>query len=280
MFETSLLSIAGVIVFVFLAGIRVVNQTCRAVVETFGKFSYYCEPGFHWIVPVFQSMITVNVTEMMSSIEPQEIITKDNLNARVDLVIYYKIKPSDKDVKSSLYNVNDYESQIIMLARTTARNVIGSMMFKDVNSKRQALNKLLADTLDKETNSWGIEVVRVELKEITPPEDVQETMNKVLKANNEKESAVDFATARETEADGIKRAKIKEAEGLGQGKIIVAKAQAEAIKLVNLSANKYFKGNAQKLKSLEVSQEALKNNSKIVLGADGKSVLKLFDLGK
>jgi regulator of protease activity HflC (stomatin/prohibitin superfamily) len=225
-------------------------------------------------------MRKVNITEKMADIEPQEVITKDNLNAKVDLVVYYKVRPTEVDIKKALYAVNNFEYQIVTLARTTARNVIGGMVFKDVNSKRKELNTRLAEVLAKETSNWGVEVVRVELMEILPPNDVQETMNKVIKAENEKDAAIDFATARETEADGIKRANIKEAEGIAQGRLIVADAKAKAIKLVNESARKYFKGNAQSLKQLEVAETALKDNSKIVLGNDSKSVLKLFDIGK
>jgi regulator of protease activity HflC (stomatin/prohibitin superfamily) len=279
---TSVVFIAIAILFVLfiLAGIRIIRPTQRGAIETLGKYTGFVEPGFNWIVPIFQHMKTVNITEKMAKIEPQEVITKDNLNAKVDLVVYYKVCPTEADIKKSLYAVNNYEYQIITLARTTARNVIGGMVFKDVNSKRKELNSKLAEVLEKETLDWGVEVVRVELMEILPPNDVQETMNKVIKAENEKDAAIDFATARETEADGIKRANIKEAEGIAQGRLIVADAKAKAIKLVNESARKYFKGNAQNLKQLEVAEVALKDNSKIVLGNDSKSVLKLFDIGK
>lgn len=270
--------IFSLIILFFLCGIRIVRPTQRAVVETLGKYAYYGNPGFNWIVPIFQSMKIVNVTEKMAKIEPQEVITKDNLNAKVDLVVYYKIIPTENGVKAALYNVNNFEWQIVTLARTTARNVIGGMPFRDVNSKRKTLNEELAKVLENETKNWGVQIVRVELMEINPPTDVQETMNKVIKAENEKDAAIDFATARETEADGIKRANIKEAEGIAQGRLIVADAKAKAIKVVNESANKYFKGNAQNLKQLEVAEVSLKDNAKIILGNNSKDVLKLFDI--
>lgn len=276
----TLLIVLAIIVLFLLSGIRIVRPTQRGAIETLGKYSSFASPGFNYIVPIFQKMIVVNTTEKMAKIEPQEVITKDNLNAKVDLVVYYKVRPEEKEVCKSLYNVNNFEWQIITLARTTARNVIGGMPFRDVNSKRKELNVKLQEVLEKETNNWGVEIVRVELMEINPPTDVQETMNKVIKAENEKDAAIDFATARETEADGIKRANIKEAEGIAQGRLIVADAKAKAIKLVNESAEKYFKGNAQQLKQLEVTETALKDNTKIVLGNDSKGILKLFDIGK
>ena len=269
-----------VAVLALFSGIRIVRPTEKAVIETMGKYSRISNAGFNWIIPILQRMIIVNTTEKMAKIEPQEVITKDNLNAKVDLVVYYKVKPSESDIKASLYNVNNFEYQIITLARTTARNVIGGMPFRDVNSKRKELNVKLAEVLEEETTNWGVEIVRVELMEINPPSDVQETMNKVIKAENEKDAAIDFATARETEADGIKRANIKEAEGIAQGRVIVAAAKAEAIKLVNESAQKYFKGEAKALKQLEVTETVMKDNAKIVLGGDSNGVLKLFNIDK
>ena len=116
-----------------------------------------------------------------------------------------------------------------------------------------------------ETKGWGIEIVRTELKQIDPPRDVQETMNKVVKAENEKIAAIDSATAAETVADGVKRAKIKEAEGYKQSKILHAEGEAEAIKLVNEAADEFFVGNAQLLRKLEALEAALGNNAKIVI---------------
>ncbi|MCK5587036.1 hypothetical protein KAJ02_13265 [Candidatus Bipolaricaulota bacterium] len=103
---------------------------------------------------------------------------------------------------------------MVNLARTTLRNIIGTMTLKSANSERDRINNELLSTLSKETHSWGMEIVRTELKEIDPPKDVQETMNKVVKAENEKIAALDFANAVEREADGQKRAEIKKAEGV------------------------------------------------------------------
>jgi regulator of protease activity HflC (stomatin/prohibitin superfamily) len=114
--------------------------------------------------------------------------------------------------------------------------------------------------------------VRTELKEIDPPKDVQETMNKVVKAENEKIAAVDFATATETAADGQRRAQIKNAEGFRQAKILEAEGQAEAIRLVNEAAEKYFVGNAQVLRKLEAVENALQSNSKIVVPANAELI--------
>jgi regulator of protease activity HflC (stomatin/prohibitin superfamily) len=253
------------IVIVFLAGIRIVRPTSRGLVETMGKYTKYAEPGFHWVIPAIQRLYVVNVTEQMFSAEPQVIITNDNLNATVDAQVYFKIRADEENVKSSQYNVANYKYQIINLARTTLRNIIGTLTLKSANSERGKINTDLHQTLEAETRSWGVEIVRTELKEIDPPKDVQETMNKVVKAENEKVAAVDFATAAETTADGIKRSEIKKAEGIKQANILTAEGEAQAIRLVNEAAEKYFIGNAQLLRKLQATEIALKNNAKIVI---------------
>ena len=252
-------------IVIFLMGIRIVRPTHRGLIERFGKYNRFANPGFHWIMPIIEEMYFVNTTEQMVNAEPQEIITNDNLNARVDAQVYFRVKPDEESVKCSQYNVNKYEWQIVNLARTTLRNIIGTLTLKSANSERGKINADLHRTLMEETQSWGIDIVRTELKEIDPPKDVQETMNKVVKAENEKIAAIDFATARETVADGEKRAKIKEAEGYKQSKILHAEGDAGAIKLVNEAADKYFTGNAQLLRKLEALEKALSENAKIVV---------------
>lgn len=255
----------GAFLLLFFIGIRIVRPTSRGLIERLGKYHAFAEPGFHWIIPFIDRMYEVNVTEQMVDAEPQEIITNDNLNARVDAQVYFRVLDAEENVKNSVYNVNNYRWQIVNLARTTLRNIIGTMTLKSANSERGKINAELHRTLSEETNSWGIVIVRTELKEIDPPKDVQETMNKVVKAENEKIAAVDYATAAETTADGVKRAKIKEAEGYKQAKILHAEGEAEAIKLVNEAADKYFVGNAQLLRKLETVETSLKENSKVVI---------------
>lgn len=261
-----------IIIIIFFAGIRIVRPTSRGLIETLGKYTKYAEPGFHWIIPLVQMLVLVNITEQMFNAEPQVIITNDNLNATVDAQIYFRVKMDEESVKASVYNVNNYKLQIVNLARTTLRNIIGTLTLKSANSERGRINTDLHTTLMEETSKWGIDVVRTELKEIDPPKDVQETMNKVVKAENEKIAAIDFATAAETNADGIKRAEIKKAEGIRQGKILEAEGEAQAIKLVNESADMYFKGNAQLLRKLQATEKALEKNAKIVVPSNSELV--------
>jgi regulator of protease activity HflC (stomatin/prohibitin superfamily) len=182
------------------------------------------------------------------------------------------------NVKNSVYNVNNYQWQIVNLARTTLRNIIGTLTLKSANSERGKINSELHKTLMNETASWGIDIVRTELKEIDPPKDVQETMNKVVKAENEKIAAIDYATATETAADGQKRAEIKKAEGIKQARILQAEGEAEAIKLVNEAAEKFFVGNAQVLRKLEAVEKSISNNAKIVVPSNTELVNVIGEL--
>lgn len=273
------LALVGLIVggifllIIFFTGFRVVRPYEKGLVERFGKYNRLADAGLNFLIPLgIEKMYLVNLTEKMVNAEQQEIITKDKLNAVVDAQVYFKVKNDEQSIKDSQYNVYNYEYQIVNLARTTLRNIIGTMDLNDANSGRNKINDDLMTTLKKETASWGIDVVRTELKEINPPKDVQNTMNKVVIAQNEKQSAIDFATAKETEADGVRRAKIKESEGQqayltniaeGEKQAIIKKAegQQKAFQLINES----FTGNAQILRKLEVAENSLKNNSKYIV---------------
>jgi len=270
--------IVAIAVFIFLLGIRIVRPTHRGLIERLGRYNRFAKPGFSWIIPAIETMRQINITEMMVDAAPQEIITNDNLNARVDAQVYFRVKEDEANVKASQYNVNNFQWQIVNLARTTLRNIIGTLTLKSANSERGKINEELLKTLSTETARWGIDIVRTELKEIDPPKDVQETMNKVVKAENEKIAAIDFATARETVADGERRAEIKKAEGVRQAKILEAQGEAEAIRLVNEAAEKFFVGNAQILRRIQALETALSSNAKIVVPTDKDLVNVIGDM--
>ena len=274
------IAVIVVVVLVILGmGIRIVRPTSRALVERLGKYNRYAEPGFHIIIPIVERMFVIDVREALVEAQQQVIITNDNLNAKVDAQVYLKVKADEEDVKASQYNVANYEWQVVNLARTTLRNIIGTLSLKSANSERGTINDALRKTLVVETASWGIEILRTELKEIDPPHDVQETMNKVVKAENEKIAAIDFATATETQADGARRAEIKKADGIRQAKILEAEGEAQAIKLVNEAADKYFVGNAQMLRKLEAVETSLRQNAKIIVPSDSELVNVIGELG-
>ena len=272
------------VVVILASSIKIVRPTERGLIERFGKYNRFGNPGLNIIFPFgIEKLIMVNITEMMVSSEKREIITADSLNAIVDSNVYFKVKFDEESVKASVYNVFSYQTQIVALAKTTLRNIIGTMTLREANSDRNKINQSLYDQLSKETKNWGIEIVRTELKEINPPDEVQKVMNSVVVANNQKVAAQDFATATETKADGERRAAIKVAEGQRQAIILTAEAQkqakvltaegeATAIKLVNEAAEKYFVGNAQLLRKLEAVETSLKSGSKVVLPSDGKLI--------
>jgi len=274
--------IVGIVAAYLITGIKIIRPVDRLVVETLGKFTRIQKSGITIVLPYIQKAIRVNITERMIDVQRQEVITKDNLNCIVDAQIYFKVGTADEEVKASQYRTFNFERQIVQLAKTTLRNVIGDNLFRDVNSNRAKLNLDIYQIMENQTKEWGVRIVRVELKEVEPPKDVQETMNMVIKAENEKQSAIDFANAVETKADGDRRASIQEAEGIKQSSILKAEGEAEAIikvaearakeiEVVNQAAEKYFVGNAQELKRLEVTQASLQENSKVILTEKGIS---------
>jgi regulator of protease activity HflC (stomatin/prohibitin superfamily) len=275
--------VAILVIILLTQSIHTVRPTSRGLIERFGRYNRFANPGIVFLIPFIEHLVRVNTTENMIDAGLQEIITSDSLNAQVDAQVYFKVRSDEESVKASQYSVFNYMRQIVALARTTLRNIIGTMTLKDANSERGKINSALYNNLATETKSWGLEIVRTELKEINPPADVQETMNKVVKASNERVAAIDFATARETQADGERRAAIKvaegqrqaailQAEGQNQAKVLVAAGEAQAIKLVNESADLYFKGNAQLLRKLQAVEVSLANNSKIVVPTDSSLV--------
>lgn len=270
-----MLVIISVIILIFIGGIRIINPTERGVILLLGKYQRFAKEGFNWIIPVFNTVRQINITQEMVNIDQQEIITSDNLNARTSLVVFYKINEDEESVKKALFKVSNVRSQIVTLAQTTARNVMGQFSFTKVNSERNELNKKIFDSISIEASSkYGVSIVKVELKEIEPPKDVQDAMNRVIKAENLKISAINEATALETSADGNRRASIKEAEGERQARILRAEGEAKAFALINES----FVGNAQLLEKLKVVENCLKDNTKIVLNGNNELINVIGDL--
>lgn len=262
----------GLIIFAY--GIKILRPVEVGIIEFLGRYSKTASAGFNWIIPFLSKMYRINITERRVDIDPQSIITKDKLNAVVDGVVYYRVE----EAKKAIYNVNNFESSVPSLAKTTLRAVIGKMTLTEANENRDQINLEVEKILSNEISKWGIEVVRVELQRIEPPDDVQEAMNQVVKAENEKIAALDLATAIETKADGERRAEIKKAEGIAAAIRLKADADGDAIRTVNVAAEEYFVGNAQLLKKLETVAEALKNNTKIIVPAGSDLVNVISDL--
>jgi len=260
------------IIWIFSMGIRIIRPRQKGLIERLGKFKRTADQGFHWIIPIIDRMIKVDITENMVDVEPQKIITKDDLNATVDAVVYFRVI----DPAKAIYKAQNYRAQITSLARTTLRDIIGKMTLTEANSKRDTLNAILEQELDKQTDAWGIDVIRVELQRIEPPPDVQQAMNNVVIAERDKKAAIDFATATETKADGERRAEIKKSEGTKQALILEAEGRADAIRKVavadadkiekiNTAIQKFFKNEAQIYKKLETVENALRDGTKYVI---------------
>src|SRR3990167_30643 len=154
-------AVYGVVLFVlavlFIASVQVVRPVEARLVERFGKYLRTLEPGLAFVIPLIDKVISVNITETMADVDPQTVITKDKLNVEVDALVYYKVS----DAKSAAYNIDDYESQLIALAKTTLRSVIGQMSLTDANEKRADINTKIEDILDKELKAYGVDVLRV-----------------------------------------------------------------------------------------------------------------------
>ena len=272
--EIVLWSLGGISTAIFLGGIRIIRPFEKGLHERFGKFIGEREQGFRWIIPVIDRMIKVDITENMVDIQPQKIITKDKLNADVDAMVYFKVKEPQR----AIYKAENYKKQIVSLCKTTLRNIVGTMTLTDANEGRGKINLVLEKELDKHTDAWGIEIVRVELQRIEPPENVQAAMNEVVEAENKKTSAINFANAVETEADGKRRAAVKEAEGEAFKVERIAKANAERIKVVNESIQKYFKNEAQVYKKLETTENALQHGTKYVIDPNSNITNVMSDM--
>jgi regulator of protease activity HflC (stomatin/prohibitin superfamily) len=268
---------------------RVVRPTERGLIERYGKYHRFVEPGLTFLVPIIDRIVRVNITERMSQVQPQQVITKDKVVLNVDAVVFFKVRPEEQWVKASEYNVNNFEAQIEMLARTTLRNIIGTMEMSEANVGREKINAELKDQLSQQSKDWGIEIMRAELKDLQPPPDIQESMNNVIKADNLRLAAQNQANARELEADGFKRAAIKNAEGKQQAAILEAEGQrqatmkiaegdAEATRLRNEALTTYFKDTAVTFKELETISMSLKDNAKIIVPQGNAISLILSEL--
>ena len=227
----SVFTVLLAIVFVYLISraFKIIRPFERGLVERLGKFSAERSPGLNVIIPGVDRLITVDMREQVIDVPPQEVITKDNVNITVDAVIYYEAT----DPQKLVYNVGDFITAITKLAQTNLRNVVGDLDLDAALTSRETINTQLKSILDEATDKWGTKVVRVEMQRIDPPQDVQDAMNKVMKAERDRRAAV-------TEAEGSKKAAILTAEGTRQSQILNAEGEANAV-LQIADAEKYEK---------------------------------------
>lgn len=248
-----------------------VKQHERGIVERFGKFVRYVEPGIHFQIPVSEITRVRDIREHTLNIDPQPVITKDNVEIMVDGIIWVRPRISEADIKRTFYSIDDWKKATIELVKTNIRNEFGELTLDESLVARVRISSNLRNILDKLTDDWGLKVSKVEIQSIDPPQDIKYAMHKQKTAEQERRAMKLLAKGKFEAAEQEKLADIQRAEGRREAKIRVAQGQAEAIRLVNESADKYFVGNAQELKKMEVTENSLSRNSKVVLTESGIS---------
>ncbi len=281
-----------VIVVILLAkSITIIHQAEKGLVERLGRYKETLDPGLRFLIPIFDSLrARVDMRETVLDIQPQPVITRDNVTVTVDAVVYYFVT----EAQAVLYEVANFYAAVSKLAQTNIRNVIGEMTLDETLTSRERINTALQATLDEATDKWGVKVTRVEVKEIEPPRDISEAMSKQMKAEREKRATILEAEAyREKqilEAEGDKQNAILVAEGSRQKEILIAEGdrqaailraegEAQAIENVSNAADKYFVGNAHLLKQLEVTQASLEDNTKLIV-SDQSRLINVLGLGE
>jgi regulator of protease activity HflC (stomatin/prohibitin superfamily) len=246
-----------------------IRQYERGIVERFGKFIKFVEPGLHFQMPFADLTRVRDVREHTLNISPQPVITKDNVEIRVDGIMWARPKSTIEDIKRSFYEIDEWKNACIELTKTNIRNEFGELTLDESLIARMRISANLRKVLDRLTDDWGLEVSKVEIQAIDPPLDIKHAMHKQKTAEQERRAMKLHAMGKFEAAEQEKKAVIQKAEGRREAKIRVAQGEAEAIKLVNEAAEKYFIGNAQKLKEYEVTENALSRNSKIVITEKG-----------
>jgi len=214
----SILSILAPMILVVvgytIGSTKIITQGNQALVERLGKYHKRLQPGLNYIIPFVDRIAVEDTTrEQVLDTEPQQAITKDNIPVTVDAVVFWRIK----DLKDAYYNVEDVEMGIENLVKTTLRSMIGELVLDETYSARTQINQKLLAQLAQATQGWGVEVIRVEVQEITPPKEVLESLAKARAAESEKQAEI-------FKAEGAKAAAISEAEGTVKSLEILSKA--------------------------------------------------------
>ena len=280
-----------VAVLILTKSATIIHQAEKGLVERLGKFKETLDPGLRWLIPFIESLrARVDMRETVIDIQPQPVITRDNVTVTVDAVVYYLVT----DAKAVQYEVFNFFNAVSKLAQTNIRNVIGEMSLDETLTSRERINTALQTTLDEATDKWGVKVTRVEVKEIEPPRDITDAMSKQMKAEREKRATILEAEAYRDKqileaegdkqnsilvAEGNRQREILTAEGDRQAAILRAEGEAKAIEQVSNAADKFFIGNAQLLKQLEVTQASLEDNTKIII-PDKSRVINVLGLGE
>ena len=206
------------LLIVIVSSIKIVNTGYLCVVERFGQFDRILEPGWHVIIPFVDFVRRkVSTKQQILDVPPQSVITKDNVRISVDNVIFFKLL----NARDAVYNIEDYKSGIVYSVTTNIRNLIGNMSLDEVLSGRDKINSDLLNIIDEVTDAYGIKILSVEIKNIVPPQEIQEAMEKQMKAERDKRAMI-------LQAEGQRQSQIEKAEGEKQSQILRAEAEKQA----------------------------------------------------
>lgn len=234
-----------IILVIIIRSIKIVRQASVVIVERLGKFNRICHAGINFIIPFIERpTLPISLKERVSDFPPQSVITKDNVTMQIDTVVYWQVT----EPKLFVYGVVMPESAMELLTATTLRNLIGDLELDETLTSRDTVNHNMWKVVDAATDPWGIKVTRVELKNILPPRDIQEAMEKqmraerhkrqeILEAEGQKQSQILIAQGEKEsvilKAEGAKAKMVTEAEGEASALLAVYKAHAEGIALIN-----------------------------------------------
>jgi regulator of protease activity HflC (stomatin/prohibitin superfamily) len=268
---------AFILLIILARSARIVNQYEKGLVLRLGKYHATVDSGLTFLAPLIDELIKVDMREQVINVEPQKVITRDNVTVTVDAVIYYRVV----DPVRAKFEVQDFGIAATTLAQTNLRNLVGDKTLDETLIARDMINTNLRAVLDEATNTWGVKVTRVEVQKIEPPVDITEAMSRQMKAERDKRASIlESEGVRQSEilkAEGYRQSEILRAEGEAQARLTKAEAEAKAIEMVSTAAEKYFHDRAALSRQLEVLQATLAENVKYVVpgNADVLAVLGL-----